>query len=122
MAIPKENVIDLRKPNREKVAEAPAPKPRDKKKGDIKYEFDNSQIKPWVKITAIVISGVALASLVAYFLMSKNYLASLLFALAGITLGISILFNKKRGVETPRKTKHNGTESLMDIFTKILGL
>lgn len=97
-------------------------KPKDEKRGPKKHELDNFTIKPGVKITALAISGITLAGLVAYFLMSKNYLASLLFALAGITLVISIFLNKNRAVATPRKIKHTGAESLMDIFAKILGL
>ena len=97
-------------------------KPKDEKKESIKHEFDNSKIKPWVRITVLVICGVILAGLVAYFLMSENYLASLLFLLAGITLAISIFLNKNRTVATPRKIKHNDAQSLTDIFAKILGL
>lgn len=122
MAIPKENVVDLRKPDREKVVRTPAQKPADKQRGAAKYELDNFEIKSWVKIAALVICGVSLAGLVAYFIISKNYLASSIFVLAGITLVISILFNKKRGVKTPRKIKHNETESLLDTFAKIIGL
>lgn len=109
MAIPKENVVDLRKPGH-------------KEKEPLKYEPDNFKIKPGARITVLAICGVILAGLVAYFLVSKNYLASLLFTLAGVTLAISVLFNKKRGIETPSKIKRSEAESLMDIFVKILGL
>ena len=127
MSIPKENVVYLRKEKEEapqkpvaapKSSSAP-PKPVKKKGRPAPDEFDEFEVRPEIKITAIAITSIVLLGLVAYFAVSKNYLASSFFALAVATLAISI-FTKSASRRT--KTKQNKPESLADILSKIIGL
>ena len=106
MPIAKENVVDLRKPQK-------------KKAGPAAEEFDDFEVRPIVKIISLSVFGIALAGLAVYFAISKNYLASILFILAGSTLAISV-FSKSASKRT--KTKRSNPDSLTDMFAKIIGL
>lgn len=128
MSIPKENVVDLRKEAKKKTPQKPvapklslaaAPRPVKKKSRPAPDEFDEFEVRPKIKVAAIIITSIVLLGLVAYFAVSKNYLAAFFFALAGIILAISI-FTKSASRRT--KTKQNKPESLVDILAKIIGL
>jgi len=136
MSIPKENVVDLRKEKEEapqKPVAAPKPnrtrpkprltppKPVNKKTRPAPDEFDEFEVRPEIKITAIAITSIALLGLVAYFAVSKNYLAASFFALAGVILAISI-FTKASAKRATPKTKQDKPESLADVLAKIIGL
>ena len=130
MSIPKENVVDLRKEAKKEAPQKPVaapkpgsapPKPVKKKNRPAPDEFDKFAVRPEIRIAAIAITSIVLLGLVAYFAVSKNYLAAFFFALAGATLAISI-FTKSSTNKTVHKTKQNKPESLADILSKIIGL
>ena len=122
MNIPKENIVDLRKKTKKETHKKSAPKPA-KKRGQTKLnEFDEFEVRKEVKVIALAITSIILVGLVAYFAVSKNYLAAFFFALAGATLAISIYIKNKSGKKVASRIRKGEPESLVDILSKIIGL
>jgi hypothetical protein len=122
MAIPKDNVVDLRKPSltRRKPAKKET-KPVVTETVDFPPEADPplaGAVSPIVKIATLAFLGALLAGLAAYFAISQNYLASVLFILAGSTLAIAVFGRKKPAT----KQNHKKPDSLTDLLAKIIGL
>ena len=73
-------------------------------------------------LIALAVTGVVLLALTVYFVLSKNYLASVLFVLAGTVMAIALLGKNKNLKDKKQVTGKEEPESLIDIFSRILGL
>ena len=120
MAIPKKNVVDLRKPAKEARVKKNAKSPAKKKAVSPAPQLYELRQKP--SLIALAVTGVVLLALTVYFVLSKNYLASVLFVLAGTVMAIA-LFSKNKNLRPKKQIRgREAPESLTDIFSRILGL
>ncbi len=96
MEVSKKNVIDLRKIKPEIKPEI--------ERASIPHSFEASGAKTSIRPIPLLVIGVIGVGLIAYFAVSNNYLASLLFVLAAITLAFGVFKRKGRRVKCTLQT------------------